>query len=123
MNWNEVNENLNKEGYTDYVPNAAEKISNKKRKMYMDIKDSFNTINELAVESLDIYSKLVTDKENAARGIEVEKPNENQPNRGDVTKRRFFKFLDVIFKIADVSGFRIVNRLEVQDKKTGRIFK
>lgn len=123
MNWNEVNENLNKEGYTDYVPNAAEKISNKKRKMYMDIKDSFSTINELAVESLDIYSKIVTDKENAARGIEVEKPNENQPNRGDVTKRRFFKFLDVIFKIADVSGFRIVNRLEVQDKKTGRIFK
>ena len=124
MNWNDVDENKNKEGYTDYVPTAAEKIIDKKRKMYMDIKDSFNSINELAVESLDNYSKLVTDRENIANGIEpVEDTKKDRNHNGDVTKRRFFKLLDVIFKIADVAGFRILNRLEIQDKRTGRIFK
>lgn len=124
MNWNDVDENKNKEGYTDYVPTAAEKIIDKKRKMYMDIKDSFNSINELAVESLDNYSKLVTDRENIANGIEpVEDTKKDRNHNGDVTKRRFLKLLDVIFKIADVAGFRILNRLEIQDKRTGRIFK
>lgn len=48
---------------------------------------------------------------------------ENNKFRRDPVKNRFYKLLGVLFKIADISGFRILNRLEIQDKKTGRIFK
>lgn len=54
---------------------------------------------------------------------EFKTENNNRGYRRDPVKNRFFKLLGVLFKIADISGFRILNRLEIQDKKTGRIFK
>lgn len=37
--------------------------------------------------------------------------------------RRFYKFLDTIYKIAQLSGFRIEGRIVVKDIRTGRVFK
>ena len=37
--------------------------------------------------------------------------------------RRFYKFLDTIYKIAQLSGFRIEGRIVVKDIHTGRVFK
>ena len=132
-NWNDVNENKNKEGYTDYVPTAAERIIDKKRKMHMDMKDSFLTINELANENIENYIEYMAKKENEDMDISnsneavvedtKKERKENDKFRRDPVKNRFFKLLGVLFKIADISGFRILNRLEIQDKKTGRIFK
>ena len=38
-------------------------------------------------------------------------------------KRRFYKFLDTIYKIAQLSGFRIEGRIVVKDIHTGKVFK
>lgn len=130
-NWNDVNKNLNKEGYNDYTLSTAERIMDKKRKMHMDIKESFLTINELANDNMDGYIKYLTEKDVNMDISNVDKPvedtkterQENDKFRRDPVKNRFFKLLGVLFKIADISGFRILNRLEIQDKKTGRVFK
>lgn len=132
-NWNDVNENMNKEGYADYTPSTAERIIDRKRKMYMDMKESFLTINELANDNMDGYIKYLTEKENEDMDISnsneavvedtKKERQENDKFRRDPVKNRFFKLLGVLFKIADISGFRILNRLEIQDKKTGRVFK
>ena len=132
-NWNDVNENLNKEGYNDYTPSTAERIMDKKRKMHMDMKDSFLTINELANENIENYIEYMAKKENEDMDISnsneavvedtKKERKENDKFRRDPVKNRFFKLLGVLFKIADISGFRILNRLEIQDKKTGRVFK
>lgn len=37
--------------------------------------------------------------------------------------RRFYKFLDTIYKIAQLSGFRIEGRIVVKDIRTGKVFK
>lgn len=37
--------------------------------------------------------------------------------------RRFYKFLDTIYKIAQLSGFRIEGRIVVKDIHTGKVFK
>lgn len=37
-------------------------------------------------------------------------------------KRRFYKFLDTIYKIAQLSGFRIEGRIVVRDIRTGKVF-
>lgn len=134
MNWNEINENKNKEGYNDYTPSTAERIIDKKRKMNMDMKESFLTINELAKENMENYVDFITKKEtcdmdisnvNSEMVVEDTKKerNENRKYHRDPVKNRFYKLLGVLFKIADISGFRITNRLEIQDKKTGRVFK
>lgn len=36
---------------------------------------------------------------------------------------RFDKFLDTIFKICELSGFHIENRIIVKDLRTGKVFK
>lgn len=36
---------------------------------------------------------------------------------------RFEKFLDTIFKICELSGFHIENRIIVKDLRTGKVFK
>ena len=131
MNWNDINENLNKEGYNDYTPSTAERIMDKRKKMTMDMKESFLTINELANENMNGYIDYMTKKENEMDNSNIAEPvedtkTERQGNdnfRRDPVKNRFFKLLGVLFKIADISGFRILNRLEIQDKKTGRVFK
>lgn len=37
--------------------------------------------------------------------------------------KRFYKFLDTIYKIAQLSGFRIEGRIIVKDVHTGKVFK
>ena len=54
---------------------------------------------------------------------EIVETIEERKYRRDHVKNRFFKLLGMIFNLADIAGIRILNRLEIQDKKTGRVFK
>lgn len=36
---------------------------------------------------------------------------------------RFYKFLDTIFNICELSGYHLEGRIEVKDKKTGKIWR
>ena len=36
---------------------------------------------------------------------------------------RFYMLLDIIFNICELSGFHLEGRIEVKDKKTGRIWR
>ena len=41
----------------------------------------------------------------------------------DKDHERFLKLLDMIFNICDLSGFHLESRIEVKDKKTGRVWR
>lgn len=41
----------------------------------------------------------------------------------DRDEARFYKFLDAIFLLCELSGFHIEERLVVKDKRTGRIWR
>ena len=70
----------------------------------------------------DVNMDNSTSAEDIVEDVKTEDQDNNKFRR-DPVKNRFFKLLGVLFKIADISGFRILNRLEIQDKKTGRVFK
>lgn len=70
---------------------------------------------DVNVENSNIAEEIV-------ENIKTENQENNKFHR-DPVKNRFFKLLGMLFKLADISGFRILNRLEIQDKKTGRVFK
>lgn len=48
--------------------------------------------------------------------------NENK-NKKSVRDYMFERLLKSIFKLCDKSGFKICNRIILQDKKTGKIYK
>ena len=41
----------------------------------------------------------------------------------DWENARFYKLLDTIFNICDLSGFHLEGRITVKDKETGRVWK
>lgn len=57
-----------------------------------------------------------------AQDTPVEAPEAKERAERRAT-RRFYKFLDTIYKIAQLSGFRIEGRIVVKDIRTGKVFK
>lgn len=56
------------------------------------------------------------------QGTPIEAPEAKERAERRAT-RRFYKFLDTIYKIAQLSGFRIEGRIVVKDIHTGKVFK
>ena len=40
-----------------------------------------------------------------------------------IADERFYKLLDTIFNICELSGFHIEGRIEVKDKRTGKVWR
>lgn len=56
--------------------------------------------------------------------IYQDESKESGPDRNERrATRRFYKFLDTIYKIAQLAGFRIEGRIVVRDIRTGKVFK
>lgn len=56
--------------------------------------------------------------------IYQDESKESGPDRNERrATRRFYKFLDTIYKIAQLAGFRIEGRIVVKDIRTGKVFK
>ena len=60
--------------------------------------------------------------------VDIQKPVVDQSDEAKEraerrATRRFYKFLDTIYKIAQLSGFRIEGRIVVKDIHTGKVFK
>ena len=53
----------------------------------------------------------------------VEENENKNKNKKSVRDYMFERLLKSIFKLCDKSGFKICNRIMLQDKKTGKIYK
>lgn len=119
MNWNDVDETKNAEGYKDMTPCQAEYNIRKSEQYKMTHKEIVMATNELIAEN------IVCENDMDIMEVISEKKDEQTREyyRKDPVKSRFYKLLKVLFAIADLAGFRICGRIEIKDKKTGRVFR
>ena len=101
-----------------------------------DASDFVSSTNEYTEESTMAEQNNIAEFENALEtatkvdekdyneDIYQDESKESGPDRNERrATRRFYKFLDTIYKIAQLAGFRIEGRIVVRDIRTGKVFK
>lgn len=76
---------------------------------------------------LDIYNPEHYPDPTAYHGIKnaerEKRDNWISPEEFKELKDRHYKLIGCIFRICELSGFAVVNRIELRDKKTGKVWK
>ena len=65
-------------------------------------------------------NNMVEDKKNTSE-LPVNIKDDGKKHSPTVT--RFYKFLSVVWTVAELAGFKVTSRIECVDIKTGRVFK
>ena len=60
---------------------------------------------------------------NAIKNVDKQRKGWLKPEEFREVKERHHKLLGCIFRICELSGFTVENRIELRDKKTGKVWK
>lgn len=121
----------NSEGYLDLTFYRA--MINIERDSNMDIKNE--NVSFIDDNRSDIKTEVVSSNENVmdTTGNEKIDLDKNEKKHGrypynkhknqDAATYRFYKLINVIYHMCDVAGFHVAGRIQLKDKKTGKIYR